>query len=264
MIRRWHKYGGSSAAERLDRCFPNATDGSCWSGLKHCVTQYWDHTRCGRNFLIITRGKTACIDDAHYAKYPHFRGASGGWHASEAAVNCQVVNSPCRHTSSRLCPQHFNCHPQRGLPSLTALDAIHSCLPNKRCLLFFWFWERAGMTARLLAHMKKPLMALHTAGVSESIDQTPSGIKLPACPCVSVCVEKHTANNCSSVVTADKISRHWLFFFGLLTLAKRRNLPWYKCVGSLLCSCWIGYEPADGCKQWMTNMTYTTRTELTL
>lgn len=79
-------------------------------------------------FLIITRGKTACIDDAHYAKYPHFRGASGGWHASEAAVNCQVVNSPCRHTSSRLCPQHFNCHPNEDcLLSPPSMWFIHVC-----------------------------------------------------------------------------------------------------------------------------------------
>lgn len=215
-------------------------------------------------FLIITRGKTACIDDAHYSKYPCFCVSGwwmldGGWYASETAVNCRVVN-PHRHTSSQHCAHNSS----TVTPTWTAFSISSQCdsfmFAWQQCLLFFWLAERAGMTVLPLAHEYKPLMASHAAGVSESVDQTPASIKLQVCSCISVCEETHTPNYCSSCVTVDKISMHWFC------------TPWHWLKGESctdiivlsLWSCWIGYEPADGSKQWMTNMTYTTQTELTM
>lgn len=188
---------------------------------------------------------------------------AGAWYDSETAVNCQVNPPlPLGTLPVNAVPTTFQLSPQPGLLFLVAPKCDSFMFAWQQCLLFFWLRERAGMTALPLAHEYKPLMASHTAGVSESVDQTLCSIKLPASTCIIVCVEKHTANCCSSRVTADKISRHW--FPPHLTLAERRILHWYNCFGSLLCSCWIDYELADGYKQWMTNMTYTTQTALTL
>jgi len=55
-----------------------------------------------------------------------------------------------------------------------------------------------------------------------------------------VCVERPSANFCSSRVTADKISSH-LFAPPTPLAVKRGNLP-----GSLLRSSRLEYEPADG------------------
>lgn len=103
------------------------------------VTVVWLHaalrSRCvggsTRGFLIITRGKTACIDDAHYSKYPRFSWVPGGWHTSAMAVNCQVANLALRPTSSQHCAHDIS----SVAPTWTAffsppVNDIHSQPPD--------------------------------------------------------------------------------------------------------------------------------------
>lgn len=107
------------------------------------------------------------------------------------------LRTPRWHTSS-----------QHNISTVSSTWTALSHCSQYDSFMFTW----AGTTALPLAHECQPLMASHTARVSESVDQTPGSTKLPAYPCISVCVEKHTPNCCSSRVTEDKISRHWFFF----------------------------------------------------
>lgn len=51
-----------------DRCFSRCNEW-CLSGLKPWVDTTLCVKRTTSEYLIITKGKTACIDDVHYSKY---------------------------------------------------------------------------------------------------------------------------------------------------------------------------------------------------